>query len=118
MLSDPPSSPGTPLVKDKTKNSITLTWSPPDKDGGSPLKGYIIEVHEEGSPDWRRVNPADKLHLSTEITVPDLKEGKKCKLKIYAVNAAGNSEPARTADILVQDILSKRQKTYCRPDSA
>lgn len=106
-FSDPPGSPGAPEVKDKTKSSITLSWSPPDRDGGSPIKGYIIEVHEEGSPDWRRVNPADKLHLSTEITVPDLKEGKKCKFRIYAVNAAGNSEPAKMADILVQDILSK-----------
>uniref|UniRef100_A0A665TER9 Uncharacterized protein n=1 Tax=Echeneis naucrates TaxID=173247 RepID=A0A665TER9_ECHNA len=96
-FSYPPSSPGSPEVKDKTKNSITLSWTPPDRDGGSPLKGYIIEIHEEGSPDWRRVNPADKLHPSTEITVPDLKEGKKCKFRIYAVNAAGNSEPARTA---------------------
>lgn len=105
--SGPPSSPGAPEVKDKTKNSITLSWSPPDKDGGSPIKGYIIEVHEEGCPDWRRVNPADKLHPSTELFVPDLKEGKKCKFRIYAVNAAGNSEPARTAEILTQDILSK-----------
>lgn len=106
-LLDPPGSPGNPTVKDKTKNSITLTWTPPDRDGGSPIKGYIVEVHEEGSVDWRMVNPADKLHPSTEITVPDLKEGKKCKFKIYAVNAAGSSEPARTGDILVQDILSK-----------
>ena len=53
------------------------------------------------------MNPTDKLHPSTEITVPDLKEGKKCEFRIYAVNAAGISEPARTADILVQDILSK-----------
>uniref|UniRef100_A0A8C2ZQB4 Titin n=1 Tax=Cyclopterus lumpus TaxID=8103 RepID=A0A8C2ZQB4_CYCLU len=95
------------LAADPCSN-ITLTWSPPERDGGSPIKGYIIEVHEEGSPDWRRVNPADKLHPSTEITVPELKEGKKCKFRIYAVNAAGNSEPAKTGDILVQDILSKR----------
>lgn len=107
-LSDVPGSPGAPEVKDKTKSSITLSWSPPDRDGGSPVKGYIIEVHEEGSPDWRRVNPADKLHPSTEITVPDLKEGKKCKFRIYAVNAAGRSEPAKTADVLVQDILSEK----------
>lgn len=103
----PPSSPGAPEVKDKTKNSITLTWSPPDKDGGSPVKGYIIEVHEEGCSDWRRVNPPDKLHPSNELLIPDLKEGKPCKFRIYAVNAAGNSEPARTAEILTQDILSK-----------
>ncbi|TWW80211.1 Titin [Takifugu flavidus] len=102
---DPPSSPGTPEVKDKTKNSITLTWSPPDRDGGSPIKGYIIEVHEEGCSDWRRVNPTDKLHPSNELLIPDLKEGKPCKFRIYAVNAAGNSEPARSAEILTQDIL-------------
>lgn len=53
------------------------------------------------------MNPADKLHPFTEITVPDLKEGKKCKFRIYAVNVAGSSEPAKMADILVQDILSK-----------
>lgn len=108
-LVDVPSPPGNPEVKDKTKSSITLSWTPPEKDGGSPIKGYIIEVHEEGFLDWRRVNPAEKLHPSTEITVPDLKEGKKCRFRIYAVNAAGDSEPARTADILVQDILSKKQ---------
>ncbi|KAF3843845.1 hypothetical protein F7725_002694 [Dissostichus mawsoni] len=95
--SDPP---GSPEVKDKTKSSVTLSWIPPDRDGGSPIKGYIIEVHEEGSPDWRRVNPADKLHPLTEITVPDLKEGKKCRFRIYAVNAAGNSDPAKTGDVL------------------
>lgn len=105
--SDRPNAPGSPEVKDKTKSSITLAWSPPDRDGGNPIRGYIVEVHEEGSADWRRVNPADKLHPSTNITVPDLKEGKKCKFRIYAVNDAGNSEPAKTADILVQDILSK-----------
>lgn len=107
-MSDVPGSPGAPEVKDKTKSSITLGWSPPDKDGGSPIKGYIIELHEEGSPDWRRMTPADKLHPFTEFTVPDLREGKKCKFRIYAVNAAGQSEPAKTADILVQDILSKK----------
>lgn len=53
------------------------------------------------------MNPADKLHPSTELFVPDLKEDKKCKFRIYAVNAAGNSEPVRTAEILTQDILSK-----------
>lgn len=108
LAPDPPSTPGCPEVMDKTKSSITLSWTPPDKDGGSPIKGYIIEVHEDGSPDWRRVGPADKLHPSTEITVPDLKEGKKCRFRVYAVNAAGNSEPsAKTTDIVVQDILSK-----------
>lgn len=103
-----PSQPAAPQVKDKTKSSVTLTWAPPDKDGGSPIKGYIVEVQDEGSLDWKRVNQPDKPILTTSYTVPDLKENKKCRFRIVALNAAGESEPSpRTADTVIQDILGK-----------
>lgn len=95
-------------MKDKTKSSVTLAWSPPDKDGGSPIKGYIVEVQEEGVEGWRRVNEPDKLILTPSHTVSGLGENKKCRFRIVAVNAAGESEPSpRTADTIVQDILGK-----------
>lgn len=107
-FTDPPSQPPAPQLKDKTASSVSLAWAPPDKDGGSPIKGYIVEVQDEGSEEWRRVNQPDKLILSTSYTVPDLKENKKCRFRIVAVNAAGESEPSpRTSDIVVQDILGK-----------
>lgn len=95
-------------MKDKTLSSVSLAWSPPDKDGGSPIKGYIVEIQDEGSQEWRRVNEPDKLILTPYYTVSGLKENKKCRFRIVAVNAAGESEPSpRTADIVVQDILGK-----------
>lgn len=95
-------------MKDKTTSSVSLAWTPPDKDGGSPIKGYIVEVQDEGSEEWRRVNQPEKPILATSYTVTGLKENKKCRFRIVALNAAGESEPSpRTADILVQDILGK-----------
>lgn len=107
-FTDRPSQPPAPQVKDKTTSSVSLAWTPPDKDGGSPIKGYIVEVQDEGSQEWKRVNQPDKPIPTTSYTVSGLKENKKCRFRIVAVNAAGESEPSpRTADTVVQDILGK-----------
>lgn len=95
-------------MKDKTTSSVSLAWAPPDKDGGSPIKGYILEVQDEGTDEWKRVNQPDKLILTPSYTVSGLKENKKCRFRIVAVNDAGESDPsARTGDIIVQDITGK-----------
>lgn len=108
LLVDPPSQPPAPEIKDKTTSSVSLSWTPPEKDGGSPVKGYIVEVQDEGSHEWRRINTPDKLILTNSYTVSELKENKKCRFRIVAVNAAGESEPSpRSADVIVQDILGK-----------
>lgn len=108
LLVDPPGQPPAPVVTDKSTSSVTLSWTPPEKDGGSPIKGYIVEVQDEGSHEWRRINTPEKLILSNSYTVPGLKENKKCRFRIVAVNVAGESEPSqRTSDIIVQDILGK-----------
>lgn len=105
---EPPSQPPAPEVTDKTTSSVSLSWTPPEKDGGSPIKGYIVEVQDEGSLEWRRINTPDKMILTNSYTVSGLKENKKCRFRIVAVNAAGESEPSpRTADTIVQDILGK-----------
>lgn len=58
--------------------------------------------------EWKRANLPDKLVPGTKFTVPDLKENRKCRFRVIAVNAAGESEPgARSADTMVQDILGK-----------
>lgn len=108
LIVEPPSQPPAPEVTDKTISSVSLSWTPPEKDGGSPVKGYIVEVQDEGSHEWRRINTPDKLILINSYTVSGLKENKKCRFRIVAVNAAGESEPSpRTGDTIVQDILGK-----------
>lgn len=104
----PPGMPAAPVIADKTKRSVTLSWTPPAKDGGSPIKGYIIEIQHEGTSDWARVNDADNLHPTTEFTIPNLQELKKYRFRIVAVNDIGESEPSpRTTEVLLEDIHSK-----------
>lgn len=45
--SGPPTRPGGPLeVKDISKDSATLTWKPPEDDGGSGIKyGHIFQLN-------------------------------------------------------------------------
>lgn len=110
---DPPGMPSSPEVAHKTDDSVTLTWNPPDKDGGSPIKGYIIEVQDEDSLQWRRVNESDKPHPNNKFTVPDLQKMKKYKFRIIAVNAGGESEPSPgTSHILVKEILGNSHNMF------
>lgn len=105
LLLDPPSPPSCPEVKDRTKSSISLAWKPPAKDGGSPIKGYIVEMQEEGTTDWKRVNEPDKLLPTCECVVPNLKELRKYRFRVKAVNEAGESEPSdTTGEIPATDI--------------
>ncbi|KAF3843790.1 hypothetical protein F7725_002639 [Dissostichus mawsoni] len=101
----PPSMPAAPEVVDKTKHSVTLAWTPPEKDGGSPVKGYIIEIQDEGSSGWQRVNDVDSLIPTTEFTMPSLRELKRYYFRVIAVNDIGESDPSpRTTEVLVQDV--------------
>lgn len=97
--------PAAPVVADKTKYSVTLSWKPPEKDGGSPIKGYIIQIQDEGKSDWVRVNDPESLHPTTEFTVPNLRALKRHRFRIIAVNDIGESDPSpRTSEVLVEDI--------------
>ncbi|KAG2470302.1 TITIN protein, partial [Polypterus senegalus] len=108
LAADPIYPPGAPTgldVTDKTKNSVSLGWKAPDKDGGSPIKGYIIEMQPEGTSDWTRANDPEKLHPTCAFTVPNLPELKKYRFRVKAVNAAGESEPSQiTGEIIVKEI--------------
>lgn len=97
--------PAAPVVADKTKHNVTLSWKPPESDGGSPIKGYIIQIQDEGKSDWVRVNDLDTLHPTTEFTVPTLRELKRYHFRIIAVNDIGESDPSpSTGEVLIEDI--------------
>lgn len=52
--SDKPGAPSVPECKGTTEDSITLSWSPPRKDGGSPISGYRLEKREKGDKKWAK----------------------------------------------------------------
>ena len=92
---DVPEAPDKPQVTAVDITQITITWSPPDSDGGSPIKGYIIEKKETSSTRWTKATK-DSV-FETTLTVRDLIEGKEYEFHVAAFNKAGTgpfSEPS------------------------
>ena len=54
IYTDPPGAPGTPDVEEIGKNFVSLAWTRPEEDGGSPITGYDIEKSEPGTERWVR----------------------------------------------------------------
>lgn len=54
---DSPSPPQGPLALVKLgSNEVTLSWSRPRDDGGSPITGYVLEKREGGYGSWTNVS--------------------------------------------------------------
>lgn len=95
---DVPYAPGKPEVSDVDVTKATLTWSPPEFNGGSEITGYIIEKTEVGRKRWTKANKTPV--TETTFTVTDLIEGNEYQFRIIAENAAGQSKPSEPSDIV------------------
>lgn len=99
-----PSAPGTPQVVKVGKNYVDLKWEKPQSDGGSRITGYIVERRDIGGAIWVKCN--DYNIMDTEYTVINLIEMGDYEFRIFAVNAAGRSEPSScTMPIKVCEVL-------------
>lgn len=76
-------------VLEITKNSATLGWLKPLRDGGAKINGYVVDYQEEGAPEdkWTPYSVVKDL----TIVVVGLKEGKKYKFRAAARNSVGVS---------------------------
>ncbi|CAG9840238.1 unnamed protein product, partial [Diabrotica balteata] len=88
----PPSPPINLKVKDLTSRSATLTWEPPENDGGTEITGYIVEKKLEYMPKWEKVFTLEAFSL--EYTFENLKEKSDYLFRVYAENCIGLSPPA------------------------
>jgi titin len=70
-----------------TRRSVVLSWKAPDRDGGSPITNYIIEMRQPGQFRWQ---PAiDERITSTEAKITGLSEGHEYEFRVAAENRAG-----------------------------
>lgn len=87
-----PNAPKDPEVIDWTENAITVKWSPPDSDGGSPITGYVIEYKEKIASQWKSFVESEPKKL--QAVLPDLRTGAAYVCRIRARNREGDSEPS------------------------
>eukprot|EP00061_Rhincodon_typus_P019022 g48455.t1 len=96
-----PKPPGPPVglkVIDSTKTSISLGWSKPVYDGGSPIIGYVVEMRPKGvsklpEEGWKRCSVAAQLVL-TQFTMTNLNEKEEYEFRVSAQNQIGIGRPA------------------------
>ena len=76
-------------VLEITKNSATLGWLKPLRDGGAKINGYVVDYQEDGSAEGKWT-PYSVVKDMT-IVVVGLKEGTKYKFRVAARNSVGVS---------------------------
>ena len=82
--------------------TVTLHWSPPPSDGGSPITGYIVEESPDGITAWATVEDGDGDDTDTTATITGLKNGTLYYFRILAVNDNGTGPPSLDVKITPQ----------------
>lgn len=106
-----PGPPGRPEVFDISRDGMTLTWYPPDEDGGSQVSGYIVERKEVRADRWVRVN---KVAVTmTRYRSTGLVEGLEYEHRITAINARGVGKPSRPSkSVVAMDPIGKSSYSH------
>ena len=90
---DSPSAPDELVVTGKSKNVISVSWKPPENDGGSPVNNYILERREATKKAWSTVETAC---TRTSYKFTKLNEGFLYFFRVMAENEYGVGPPAQT----------------------
>jgi predicted phage tail protein len=92
---DEPGAPGKPEATDWDRDHVDLKWAPPEKDGGSPITGYVIEKKEKGGNKWVKCGESKGPECSGRAK--DLEEGQTYEFRVRAVNLAGPGEASEAS---------------------
>lgn len=105
-----PGPPSRPEVLDVTHEGMTLTWQPPEDDGGSSIAGYIIERKEAHSDRWMKINKNPV--TMTRYRSSNLIESLEYEHRVTAINSRGTGKPSESSAITVaMDPIGKSSKT-------
>lgn len=91
-----PTPPGKIITKPVLSNTVTLTWAPPEDDGGCKIGNYIVEYFRIGWNVWLKAATCRSL----AVTLNDLISGSEYKFRVKAENPYGVSEPSEDSDVL------------------
>lgn len=99
-VAETPSAPRAPIeITGMTDTSFTLTWKPSDKDGGSRIIEYLVEIRESNKKVWRMLNITS--FDQTSIFVQKLIKDQGYHFRITARNKIGTSDALITDEKIV-----------------
>lgn len=95
-VTDRPKPPEKIAIKIQLDRTVTLSWSPPEDDGGCKIGNYIVEYFRVGWDVWLKVATCRQL----AITLNDLIAGSKYKFRVKAENPYGVSDPSEESEVV------------------
>uniref|UniRef100_A0A8D3AUK9 Titin n=1 Tax=Scophthalmus maximus TaxID=52904 RepID=A0A8D3AUK9_SCOMX len=100
VVLDKPGQPGGPVkVEEVTSDSVTISWNPPEYDGGCTIKNYIVEKRDTSTTNWMVVSA----NLArTKIKAGRLKTGSEYQFRIIAENRYGKGPTLQSECIVAQ----------------
>ena len=113
-ITDVPDAPNKPKITSFDKTEMTLTWSAPDFDGGSPITNYVLEKKEPFSSRWSEVTKTSSL----EYKVTGLKEGSEYQFRVSAENKAGVGKPSEPTESKVAKLPYGKSTDTCNNNIA
>lgn len=97
---DKPDKPTGPIVIEALlKNSVVISWKPPEDDGGSWITNYVVEKCEakEGA-EWQLVSSAISV---TTCRIVNLTENAGYYFRVSAQNTFGISDPLEVPSVVI-----------------
>ena len=101
-VSEAPSPPEQIKVEDVTDTSVTLSWTKPEHDGGSPITTYVVECIQKGGFESWLVCGSTK---NTRLVINKLNTGKDYMFRVRAQNVVGVSDGRETNTITIREVL-------------
>lgn len=95
---DPPGPPGTPRSLETTGDSITIVWTKPRNDGGSPITGYVVERRKVNEDKWTKASHSVVQELTYRVI--NLTENHEYEFRVAAINAAGQGAWSANSDAI------------------
>ena len=103
---DVPGPPYKPTIIEVTKTSMLVTWQPPSSDNGAEIEGYWLEMRDNESSRWKKVNrsPITKPPLlDSNYKITNLKEGLTYRYRVCAINKAGSGPTSEESNPVIAE---------------
>ena len=91
-----------------TRDSVTLTWTPPRNDGGGAVTGYTVESRSSSYYAWTSSSVGQRVG-EPHFVVRGLVDGTSYEFRVVAENRSGRSEPSPASPpVVVRDVVGTR----------
>ena len=99
IVLDKPGPPGPIHIDEVSCDNITISWNPPEYDGGCQISNYIVEKRETTSTTWHVVSQAV---ARTSIKIVRLVTGSEYQFRVCAENRFGKSSYSESSAVVAE----------------